>query len=233
MSFGANLAGLFNPSPAPTPVAPVAPQAPQGGNPFAAAGLVPTPQAPPPPQPASPAPPVSGFFNGIESARASEGGNYERAGHYIERINRIKIGRSRKERDFVVFEKTIWHVYDNCANQGHSVGEDVSHMLVKTGNEMFFPNMKSIFSSLAGCPSESVTPQIAEAIITQGLCNGMFVECGNRVITTKKGGLFTEIRYKKQVSPQELKAVLAPDVQVRLFPNGELDAAVAAGRPRV
>lgn len=225
---------------APAPVQAVAPA--PVGNPFGvanpgfpgAAPVAPAPAAPAPAyQPGPVAPAVSGFFSGMENAKASEGGNYEREGHYIERINRIKIGRSRKDKDFVAFEKTVIHVFDDGGGRGHKEGEDVTHMVTKTGNDMFFPNMKSIFSALAGCPAEHVTPQIAESIIAQNLCNGMYIECANRLITTKKGGVFTEIKYKKQVTPHELAAILSPTAKARFFPQGELDAAIAQGRPRV
>jgi hypothetical protein len=217
---------------APAPVQAVAPA--PVGNPFGVANPgVPAAPVAAPYQPGPPAPAVSGFFSGMEHAKASEGGNYEREGHYIERINRIKIGRSRKDKDFVAFEKTVIHVFDDGGGRGHKEGEDVTHMVTKTGNDMFFPNMKSIFSALAGCPAEHVTPQIAESIIAQNLCNGMYIECANRLITTKKGGVFTEIKYKKQVTPHELAAILSPTAKARFFPQGELDAAIAQGRPRV
>lgn len=224
--FGSSLKGVFgNPQGNPPAVAPAAaPVAPTSPFPAAAPGA---------PAPAAPSAPPAGLFAGMEQAKASEGGNYEREGHYIEKINRFKFGTSRKGKEFVVFEKTVLHVYDNAAGRGHKVGEDVSHMITRTANDMFLPNLKSIFAALAGCPVEQVTQEICDKIFNERLLDGMIVECFNRNITTKKGTLFTDVKYRKEVGAAELQANLTADEKAKFFPNGALEKAVAEGRSRV
>jgi hypothetical protein len=172
----------------------------------------------------------SSIFSGLASAKARVSANYVRAGHYLCKYNRIKVDKSRKQKEFVVFEMTVLKVMDNGNGLGHRVGEDVSHMLTATGNECFLGNIKTIIANICGMKPEEVTEEDAHFITAddQPLCKGTVVEIRARTIRTKPkpgypdGTDFTEVSHCREVPAEELLVALDPKVQADFFPNNLL-----------
>lgn len=178
-----------------------------------------------------PAPSIESLVSGISGARVTEGGNYHRVGHYLHRIQAVKPGMTRKHRPFLAFEMITLHVYDNANGQGHTVGENVTYMLMRD-NDAFLPNLKKILATLAKVESHQITDQAATQMLASNLLHGMIVEIFARGVTTKAGKPFTEVGFRREVYAQDLLGILTPEEKAKFYPNGELEAAVAAGRAR-
>ena len=172
---------------------------------------------------------LSGIFADIEKARASRGGVWVEAGHYIYKINRIKIGKSRKEEQYMCLEMTILHAYDGM----QKVGQDVSHMLwVK--HESFKGNVKAMIAAITGYEEDQVTEEACEEVClddgseeAQPLA-GVCVESKNVTIRTRADNPFTKVQYQRCVPFSELVSLMSEDNKNMIFPGGELDKLAAA-----
>lgn len=219
------------PAPAPQPVQPVQPVQP-GAPAYAQPVAAP---APAPQQfqmqPAAPAQPgvdpqaaavMSNMFSGITAAKASMSSNYFKAGHYLFRVNAVKVGVSRKQESFVAVEVTTIHIFDNDDGRGHRVGEEATHMLMQKFDQ-FLPNMKAFIAAACSMEANDITEQNALSVCgpEQPLA-GTVVECQNRITMTQKNNQFTRVNYVRQVLAAELLQLLPVEVQTEYFPDGAL-----------
>ena len=162
------------------------------------------------------------IFSGIQSAKASMDSNYERAGVYLFRIDRVRVDVSRKQETFMAIEKTVIHVIDDDDGKGHKKGENVTHMLM-TKFDMFLPNVKAFIACALSMEAEQITE-----VEAMGCCGtdqplaGTVVECWNNVIQTKANTPFTRIGYSRAVPASELLQTLPPVDQEAYFPNQAL-----------
>ncbi len=165
---------------------------------------------------------ASTMFTGIAAAKAKMDANYEAPGHYLERIDRVKIDVTRGQDAFVAIEKTIVHVYDNDDGKGHKVGENVTHMMMQK-HDSFLPNMKAFIAAACSMDAAQITPENAMQVCgpVQPLA-GTVVECKNRSIMTKKQQPFTLIIYQREVPAAELLQSMPPADQQQFFPNNAL-----------
>lgn len=172
-----------------------------------------------------------GMFSGIEKVKARIDANYIRPGHYLARIDVVKADKTRKQDGFVAIEMTILHVIDNDNDKGHSVGENVSHLLMQK-HDAFLGNMKSFVANVFGMMPEEITEQHCTLVCsTPCPLTGTVVEFTARNITTRLGSDFTAINYRREVPAAECIATLSPQVQILYFPNNllqNLDAAFRA-----
>lgn len=175
---------------------------------------------------------ASTMFSGIAAAKAKMDANYEAPGHYLERIDRVKIDVTRDNSAFVAVEKTVIHIYDNDDGKGHKKGEQITHMLMQK-HDSFLPNMKAFIAAACSMEAEQITPENAQQVcgVSQPLA-GTVVECKNRTIMTKKQQPFTLIIYQREVPPSELLQTMPPADQQQYFPNNALQlmAQLAAGQ---
>ena len=162
------------------------------------------------------------MFSGIQAARAKMDANYERAGHYLERIDRVRVDISRKQETYIAIEKTIIFIIDGDDGKGHKPGEQITHMLMQK-HDMFLPNVKAFIAAAVTMDAEQITPQEAMDVCgaSQPL-TGTVVECRNRMIQTKAGQPFTAITYMREVPASELLQSLPPMDQEKFFPGGAL-----------
>ncbi|MCP4897865.1 MAG: hypothetical protein GY906_12910 [bacterium] len=144
------------------------------------------------------------LFSGIKDAKARLDANYERPGHYVLRIDALKIGRTRKGDDFMAVEKTVLHVLDDDEGKGHKVTENVTHMMMAK-HDSFLGNVKAMFAKLLDCATDDVDSDACMAVCGDDQpMSGMIIECKNRNITTKAGNPFTVINYIREVPAPEL-----------------------------
>ena len=178
------------------------------------------------------------LFAGIADAKARLDANYERPGHYVERIDAIKRGQSRKGDAFLVVEKTVLHVFDDDEGRGHKAGESVSHMMMSK-HDSFLGNVKAMVAKLLDCATESVDSNACLMICDDSQpLGGMLIECKNRNIQTKAGNPFTVINYIREVTAQELieRDLLSARILDLYFEGGVLlqrMAGIAPGTPPV
>lgn len=168
------------------------------------------------------------IFAGISDAKARTDANYERPGHYIELINRVKADRSRKGEDFVAIEKSILAVLDDDEGRGHRIGDEVTHMLMAK-HDSFLGNIKAMIAAVFGVPAEQVQESDAVEICSEDQpMAGAVVECVNRNQVTRRGTDFTIINYKRALTVADIRAKLDPKVIARYFPGDVLERMEAA-----
>jgi hypothetical protein len=166
-----------------------------------------------------------GLFAGIKNAPRRLDSNYEKPGTYWERIDACKDGKSRKGDDFVVLEKTVIRVIDDAEGEGHRLGENISHMLMKK-YDSFLSNVKTIIANIMDIPGDEVTEALCEEVFCpESIIGGFVVECSNRNIVTKKGTDFTAITYKREVPPQEVLETLSEEDVERFFKTDTMSGA--------
>lgn len=167
------------------------------------------------------------FGNGkLKNAKARIDSNWEREGHYLERIDNVKITQNRKKQTGVVIEKTIIHVYDDKDGAGHRLGESVSHSMWDH-HDSFLGNVKAFLAGTMGLDVNAVEDDhIFQVIGDDQPLAGTIVECFNREIMTRSDKPFTVINYKREVPAVEVKKTLTPDAIKNFFPDGKLDKAI-------
>lgn len=161
-------------------------------------------------------------------AKARIDGNYERAGHYYNRIDRIKLTETRSNGVGLFVEKTVIAVLDDDEGKGHKVGESITHCMLKK-HDSFLGNVKAFVAGVFGLASEQVTEDhVYQVVDDDQPLSGTVVENKNRVILTKnKQQPFTVINYIREVPAAELLEVLPADIKQAFFPNGHLEAIAA------
>lgn len=162
------------------------------------------------------------MFTGIQQAKAKMDANYERAGRYLERIDRVRVDISRKQETYLAIEKTVICIIDGDDAKGHKKGEQITHMLMQK-HDMFLPNMKAFIAAACSMNSEEITEENAKEVCgpIQPL-TGTVVECHNRMVQTRANQPFTAINYMREVPAAELLQMLPPQDQETFFPGGAL-----------
>lgn len=163
----------------------------------------------------------SGMFNGLQQAQASRRASYEKEGHYIQMIDRVKADETRKNELFVAIEKRIVAVVEGA----HKPGEQVTHMLMKK-HDSFFPNIKQFLIAILGLSEERHDAADFESDMI-AICEEegehanplgqTFIEVENKDVMTKNNKPFTTINYKREVPPSEIQELLE---------EGEIDKTV-------
>lgn len=214
----------WNPQQAPQPGwgAPPPQQAPQPGW-----GGPPQQQAPDPRQ----------LFSGISNAKAGNLSNWVRCGHYLWRIDKVKVSSGHDQSGYLAIEMTcVWsfdenaHTYaangNNDLYRPHQPGEQAVHLLSRK-HQSFLGNVKQFVCAVAGLRDEQVDENVLHQIVTQDLLVGMVVETTAVVQMTRAGKAFTKINYRRKVPAAETKNFLlqcgAQALIDSLFPNQMLD----------
>lgn len=176
-----------------------------------------------------PSPTVADIFGGIEGAKASFAANYVRPGHYFNRIDRLKVDKTRKGVSFLAIEMTVIAVLDNPEAKAQRVGENVTHMLT-ADKDSFLGNVKAFVANVLSCSADEVTPEHCKALTdetTQPL-KGMVVEVVANTITTRAGKPFTRVAYRREVPATELLQVLDEVTKRKHWAAGALEALAEA-----
>lgn len=166
-----------------------------------------------------------GLFTGIKDAKVGFGRGYEKNGMYLQRIDRVKQGKTRRGREFLAIEKTVIKVIDDFEGTGHREGEEITHMLM-TDSDYFLANFKEFIATCF-----DADPQAAEvdesdceaAVSEQQPLAGIVLEMFNKDIQTKDGKPFTKVGYKRRVPQAEIVEVIDPENLAKFFPNGLVD----------
>jgi hypothetical protein len=173
-----------------------------------------------------------GIFDGIESAKMSMGGNYERAGHYLALIRRVKLDVSRKKVEFVAVEKVILQVIAaEPGTEPHSVGDQVSHLMM-SDKDSFLGNFKSMIANVLGANPAEITAEVAQTVVDeeQQPLAGLVVEMQNRTITTKKGDPFTLVTYVRALDPDEVVERVGEETLRKVLLKEEAEELLSAAR---
>lgn len=165
------------------------------------------------------------MFEGVGSAKANFGANYERPGHYLMFIRRVKKDKTRKGIKFVAVEKVCLHYFSVDEEENpHTVGEQCSHLLM-TDKDSFLGNLKAMISNCFGKPPEAVTPKVCDLVVSDKQpMSCRVVEMDNRLIITKEKKLpFTQINYRRTLAADEILAVVPRNVLEQFLSVKELE----------
>lgn len=149
-------------------------------------------------------------FAGVGAAKAARDSEYFRAGRYLTYLKRFTTSQNRAKVTNVIFELVVVAVLDDqaAANEpkgAHRVGESVS-WLMSTVKDPTWPNLKAALKAITGVPEDQITEEFCEKLAssTQPLA-GFYVEWDNRVITTKAGKPFTQVKARRAWSKAEVE----------------------------
>jgi len=171
-----------------------------------------------------------GMFDGVETAKASFDAKYQGAGHYLNRIDRVKADKTRGGDEFLAVEMTVLHTFAD--GQGdpakwHKPGEAVSHLMMKK-HDSFLGNVKAMVANVMGAHESEVTKADCERICTaEQPFAGMVVELSGRDILTKKNQPFTKISYVREMPAVDLPEILDEKIIATYFPGDTLADMIA------
>ena len=143
------------------------------------------------------------IFDKIGDASVSQGGNWIRPGKYTARVDGVKLVKKHTGEEFVAIEMNILTVIDNDDGKGHTVDEDITHLL-KVQNPSFLGNFKQFASEALGCEADELDKAAADKITSdeQPLA-GIDIGFRARQKPTKKGGQFTLVMYSDLNADEE------------------------------
>ena len=149
-----------------------------------------------------------GMFRGVKDAKSNFGANYEREGHYIMFVRRVKVDQNRSKEWFVAVEK----VCIECIDPGdepkpHRPGEQCSQLFCNygKGKDNFLPNLKAMIMNVFEEPEEEIDEDDCEALCSdQQPMACMFIEMQNKQVTTREGNPFTRIKYIRSIPYEEI-----------------------------
>lgn len=172
-------------------------------------------------------------FAGIAQARAQTEKNYEECGGYVERIDSVTwIVGYNDGLNKVIIKKTVLGVtVPNAQGRTHSVGEQISHVIVENLKyDYFLPEVKAFIANVVGCPQEAVDDVMCQEIFNPAAnpLGGLVVEVMNNPKMSGSGKLLAIKNYKRRIRSAEIQQILAPEVVARFFPGDTL-ARMAAG----
>lgn len=182
-----------------------------------------------------------GMFDDVGNSRAKVDASYFRPGQYLLRIDRVKPGKSRKNRDFVAVEMTVLKCIQPAAGaEPHVPGEAVSQLFFQD-SDYFLPEVKAFVMGAMGCTAEEVTSAVCEAMLdpkSQPFAD-IVVEVHAKSRVTKEGKDFTAVAFKRPVSYKAIQAKNASaggfltDAEIARFFPGDKLAALVAGEASV
>ncbi len=167
-------------------------------------------------------------FAGISAAKASRDGEYIRAGRYLTYLRKFFTRANRGGIPTVIFELTVVSVLDPSAAVAepkgpHRPGENVS-WLMQLPKDTTMPNLKAAIKAITGVAEADVTEEFCDqlAAATQPMA-GYFVEWDNRVITTRQGKPFTQVKARRRWSKAEVDA----GVDIKILEALKIDSSKA------
>lgn len=134
-----------------------------------------------------------GLFSGIESAKATEGGNYLKPGVYDVEVVRLTTGQTRKKVDFFAADLRV--IGSN--NPDHRSGE-VVNFFVGMDKEPALGNIKAFavacLSSEGAIDAASITEEVMNGLVEKGgeAVAGTRLKVQVTQVPTKTGGTYSK-----------------------------------------
>lgn len=168
-----------------------------------------------------------GLFSGIKEAKARNSSEWLAAGHYICRIDRVKVDTNRGGDTGFFVEMTVLKVLARAPGEWdcktHHAGASVTHLISKKFPDTFLPNIKAFVASIMAMKPEAITEADVDLIVSdQNPLSGLAVEYSGRMIKTKKNNDFTEISYRGRVPATRLKDLLDDEIKKLYYDGGDL-----------
>lgn len=164
------------------------------------------------------------IFAGIKDAKASFQSNYIRAGSYLFRLDKIELGQSREGKTFMAVNlTTVYIVSPSGLPTEHKIGEPCTHMIMH--NDSFLGNVKAMISHLLQVPPDEIGLDECLALVSQEQpLAGRVIEvfADDKPMKKNPSVMFTNVRYKRMVPPDECIKLLPANTQATYFPNEAL-----------
>ena len=150
-------------------------------------------------------------FATIGGVDASRDSNYVNPGHYIMRIDAVKMKENRKGDDIFIVEQTPLHVLaaeecmmNKAPTRSNKPGITCSHLIpfAGPGKDMALPNVKAFAETVVEGFAENPDKQAALMLVITGdkqPLAGLMVEVVARSIVTRSGSDFTKVVYVEVV----------------------------------
>lgn len=157
-------------------------------------------------------------FAGIEGVKASRDANYVTPGHYVMRLDAVKIKENRKGEPIFLVEMTPLHVLvaeevvaktkkGNETLRSNKPGVPCTQLIsfAGPGGDMALPNIKAFVCGVTGCAEEEVTQDVMKSITSEEQpLAGVMVEVSARLIRTRNTDLdFTKVKYIRRVTNED------------------------------
>ena len=153
------------------------------------------------------------FFKGIGDAQESRDSDYFRPGRYLVQVDKFIVKQNDEGLVFFIFEMTNLKCFDDSESLKdpdgpHGIGHKVSWILPRH-KKPTMGNLKAAIMTMTGVPREAITDQFCgDLTATSQPLKGTFVEFQNKMIKTKNGAPFTEVKTKRRwTSNQVLELV--------------------------
>lgn len=173
------------------------------------------------------------LFKGIEKATARRNKPYEGPGSYIQIIENVKSGTTRKGAEFVVIEKRVISCLDVATFtefngekfEHHRVGDSVSDMMM-SAEDYFFPTFKSFLTKVVDDPKITIDEDFCLSILDDGKGNpsclaGIIVRMNNRQGLSKKGVVITYRNYEERIRYRNLEKYMEGEEIMKWVPDYE------------
>jgi len=171
-------------------------------------------------------------FEGLKSARPSIN-RYIRSGHYLARIDAVKLAKNRTDGDIFAIEMTNVYTFpDGEAPRGgqppHSVGEAFSEVISRAGSkDMYLPRIKGFIMSVLNATEDQVDENVALQV-TDGAVQplkGLVIELVGKNAKTKVNQKdIVRIDWAGQVPVVRLRSVVPAAVLTQSFDEAALTA---------
>lgn len=166
----------------------------------------------------------------LKNAKVGKEGNWLRGGHYLARIDFVKLDQNRKGQTGFFVELTILHCYNPKDadptlphDKRHALGEEATHSMW-SHHDAFLGNVKAFLHKILETPLEEVDESHIDLVTAEDQpLSSTVVELKARATFTKQDKPFTKVNYQREVPAAELIATLSPEVKAAHFKDGLLE----------
>lgn len=160
----------------------------------------------------------------LKEARASLDSNWLREGHYVMRIDRVKLDQNRKEQTGFFIEMTCLHAYSAYEEVPPHTPGDNPTQAIWAHFDSFLGNVKHFISRAVGVPATEVDETHVDLVTADDQpLSGTVMEVKGRTIMTQRNKPFNKVTYVREIAAKELKALLSEKVKTEFFPDNLLD----------
>ena len=111
-----------------------------------------------------------GLFGKIAAAKTMNSGTYLKPGHYLARIDAVKLAKNRKQADYVAIEMTCLHTFPDSekpadGTESHRPGDSMSDVMTST-NDLFLSKVKTFVAKTLHVRDEEVTEREADLVMS-------------------------------------------------------------------
>lgn len=157
-------------------------------------------------------------FAGFKDARSGRPSNYLSPGEYLLRVDKCKVGESRKKQGFVAVEFTVVHAFSSDSK--HKAGEEVTWMLM-THHDSWQGDFKAFLSAISNTPEDRIEDNDGLQVVSEAQpLSGYVIKANVWTKQTKAGIDFTKVNWKETPTPEQVSRILTPADVARFFPEG-------------